>query len=357
MERKQEKNNQEHNKNIEEENLIAGSSNSQLTLQSSTNQSNFRIDLATKYGYIHTKIDRITITGRPTEKLIDSFGNSVQLYDNTGLLSEISITRDGEFSSYVGQLFPEKNQNCFVSYEPVKSLKMGDIRPFRMDFNPNKLTINNLGIALRKIIPYLKDIAITRIDFAFDFERDLSNIFVDWFASKREFFDKTGALKTRYYGNEASDYQIVFYDKKQERLNKSTDENEKELFSSFDTLWRIEFRLHNNNFIKNQIKRNFSVLEKQRITTRNYDLLDTLELSAQEKIFIRASDDYPELFKQLGNSTKSKYRKLREQISEIDLTDIFRDTLVKAEIGLGEVHSVNAVEFFSDILQAKIPKI
>ena len=107
-------------------------------------------------------------------------------------------------------------------------------------------------------------------------------------SGKREFFDKTGALKTRYYGNEASDYQIVFYDKKQERLNKSTDENEKELFSSFDTLWRIEFRLHNNNFIKNQIKRNFSVLEKQRITTRNYDLLDTLELSAQEKIFIRA---------------------------------------------------------------------
>ena len=134
---------------------------------------------------------------------------------------------------------------------------------------------------------------------------------------QKRIFDKTGALKTRYYGNEASDYQIVFYDKKQERLNKSTDENEKELFSSFDTLWRIEFRLHNNNFIKNQIKRNFSVLEKQRITTRNYDLLDTLELSAQEKIFIRASDDYPELFKQLGNSTKSKYRKLKNKFLKL----------------------------------------
>lgn len=356
MERKQEKKIQS-NENIDKENLITGYSNSQLQLQSVLNQSNFRTDLAARYGYIHTKIDRVTITGRPTDKLINSFGNSVQLYDTTGLLSEISITRDGEFSSYVGQLFTEKNQNCFVSYEPIKSLKMGDIRPFRMDFNPNKLTINNLGIALRKIIPYLTDIAITRIDFAFDFERDLNSVLVDWSASKREFFDKTGALKTRYYGNDTSDYQIVFYDKKQERLDKSTDDNEKELFSSFDTLWRIEFRLHNNNFIKNQIKRNFSVLEKQRITTRNYNLLDTLELSPQEKIFIRASDDYPEIFKELGNSTKSKYRKLREQISEIDLTDIFRDTLAFAEIGVGEVRSVNAVEFFYDILQGKIPKI
>lgn len=56
------------NLNSELDSSGAGGSNSPLYVQK-LNPDEFRKTLAKKYGYLHTKIDRLTITGYPNEQL------------------------------------------------------------------------------------------------------------------------------------------------------------------------------------------------------------------------------------------------------------------------------------------------
>ncbi|EKN62318.1 hypothetical protein, partial [Schinkia azotoformans] len=106
------------NMNGELNSLGAGGSNSPLYVQK-LNPEEFRKTLAMKYGYLHTKIDRLTITGYPNEQLEnDLIAEKIVLYDVVGL-AEKSISPDGEFVSYTGQLYkPEFKENFFVSYTP-----------------------------------------------------------------------------------------------------------------------------------------------------------------------------------------------------------------------------------------------
>ena len=70
-----------------------------------------------------------------------------------------AITRDG---SHVRLL---------LDYDKLKGQAF-NARPFRIEFNPNKLRQIDINI-LDTIIPYLEDIAISRVDLAFDiFEVD-----------------------------------------------------------------------------------------------------------------------------------------------------------------------------------------
>ena len=339
--------------NSELDSLGAGGSNSPLYVQK-LNPEEFRKTLAMKYGYLHTKIDRLTITGYPNEQLEnDLFAEKIVLYDVVGL-AEKSISPDGEFVSYTGQLYkPEFKENFFVSYTPIASAKLKN-RPFRIEFNPAKVSYEHLNHVFNSIILRLTDVAISRLDLAFDFERDLTEVRCDWTVTKQEVYDRTGSLKTRYYGDIKSDLQVVLYDKKAERLAKA-DEQEQEEFKQYDTLWRAEYRFRNAGYISAQSRKKFADLEAHPLTIRNYSLLDGLGLSAQEKILLRASDDYPELFKELTKGTKAKYRAIRKDISDDNLADILRGTLEKTEICTGKPQIVNVMKFCDDILHYRNP--
>lgn len=291
-------------------------------------------DYIVKFGYLGCYIDRLTIVGNLTDQL----ENILLDYD-----SEINYYHSNFFK---GQLFANSEGNFFIEHDLEKARKMG-IRDFRLEFNPRLSRHEQMEFIERFVIPNLNNVSISRIDIAFDFERDLSNYVIDKAISRRVYFGKDNKVETIYWGSPKSEYQIRIYDKYKERKKKGTD-YDKYYYGSFDCYWRMEFQLNGSKFIEKQIRNDFHVLQETKITKRNYAVQD---LSTQEQIFLFVKDKSPELFSQLGKASKAKYNKLAKDISEVDLSDGFRLAIQNIEYCYDVPQKVSLVDFCKKILE------
>lgn len=287
-----------------------------------------------KFGYLGCYIDRLTIVGNLSEKLreilLHDYSNQIKVYNS---------------ECFKGQLFMNTEENFFVEYDLDKARKMG-IRDFRLEFNPRLSRKEQMNFIFDLVVPNLNNISISRIDIAFDFERDLSSFVIDKAVSRRVFYGKDNQIETIYWGSMMSDVHIRLYDKYKERKKKGSD-YDKFYYGSFDCYWRIEFTLSNSKFIEKQVRNNFHVLQESKITKRNYAIQD---LSIQEQVFLYVKDKAPDLFAQLGSSTKAKYNKLAKDISEVDLSDGFRLAIQNIEYCYDVPQKVNLVDFCNELL-------
>ena len=69
------------------------------------------------------------------------------------------------------------NEKVYIEYDKVKA-DSWDRRNMRVEFNPNKLTHEEMLWLKQNIIDYMEDDGFTRLDLAFDFEDDLSDYYV-----------------------------------------------------------------------------------------------------------------------------------------------------------------------------------
>ena len=103
-----------------------------------------------------------------------------------------------------------------MEYDKIKGQAF-NARPFRLEFNPNKLRSVDTEI-IDTIIPYLEDISISRADLAFDlFEVDCSEFVLEKKGrptATKEFRSDTGKLETKYLGASRSEKQVRLYNKK-----------------------------------------------------------------------------------------------------------------------------------------------
>jgi hypothetical protein len=114
-------------------------------------------------------------------------------------------------------------------------------RIFRIEFNPNK--IKNLTF-MHNIIKRVKHPNITRIDWAVDYQKDLSNCDFRQLTARKtiEYRSRSKQLETLYLGSLKSDKFIRIYNKALELKKakiKFYDEEEKEIEVK-ETLWRVE---------------------------------------------------------------------------------------------------------------------
>ncbi|MCY1573948.1 replication initiation protein, partial [Staphylococcus pettenkoferi] len=125
-------------------------------------------------------------------------------------------------------------EKVYIEYDKVKA-DTWDRRNMRVEFNPNKLTHEEMLWLKQNIINYMEDDGFTRIDLAFDFEDDLSNYYAmtDKAVKKTVFYGRDGKPETKYFGVRDSDRFIRIYNKKQERK----DNADVEVMS--DHLWRV----------------------------------------------------------------------------------------------------------------------
>ena len=65
-------------------------------------------------------------------------------------------------------------EKVYIEYDKVKA-DTWDRRNMRVEFNPNKLTHEEMIWLKQNIIDYMEDDGFTRLDLAFDFEDDLSD--------------------------------------------------------------------------------------------------------------------------------------------------------------------------------------
>ena len=262
---------------------------------------------------LKVSLDNITITAyiKPIKLLAlkSLIENHTAIIVQTAMTDMFkAITRDG---SHVRLL---------LDYDKLKGQAF-NARPFRMEFNPNKLRTVDTEI-LNTIIPYLEDIAISRVDLAFDlFEVDCSEFILEKKGrptATKEWRDQNGKLETKYLGASRSKKQIRLYNKKVEQLENGSEED-KEFAKQFQHWWRLEFQLRSRS-----VEEIFEVIDSVIFKPFVFD-----DLPIETQIYLVAYTRNKNVWQKLHRNTRTKYKKILEtyQTSDTDYLQLMKDLL------------------------------
>lgn len=208
-------------------------------------------------------------------------------------------------------------EKVYIEYDKVKA-DAWDRRNMRVEFNPNKLTHEEMLWLKQNIIDYMEDDGFTRLDLAFDFEDDLSDYYAmtDKSVKKTIFYGRNGKPETKYFGVRDSDRFIRIYNKKQERK----DNADIEVMSAH--LWRVEIELK-----RDMVDYWNDCFNDLHILKPDWSSLEKVKDQAMIYMLIHEESTWGKLERR----TKNKYREMLKSISEIDLTDLMKLTLKENE--------------------------
>ena len=208
-------------------------------------------------------------------------------------------------------------EKVYIEYDKVKA-DAWDRRNMRVEFNPNKLTHEEMLWLKQNIIDYMEDDGFTRLDLAFDFEDDLSDYYAmtDKSVKKTIFYGRNGKPETKYFGVRDSDRFIRIYNKKQERK----DNTDIEVMS--EHLWRVEIELK-----RDMVDYWNDCFNDLHILKPDWSSLEKVKDQAMIYMLIHEESTWGKLERR----TKNKYREMLKSISEIDLTDLMKLTLKENE--------------------------
>ena len=264
---------------------------------------------------LKVSLDNITITA---EIRHSSFNNFKKLVSNhIAIITQKAMT--DMFQAYTksgGQVI------LHLEYDKLKG-QARNARPFRMEFNPNKLRTVDPEI-LNTIIPYLEDISITRADLAFDFfNLDCSEFILEKKGrptATKEWRDKNGKLETKYLGASRSEKQIRLYDKKVEQLTNGS-EDERQNAQQYEHWWRLEFQLRSRS-----VENIFEVIDT--IIFKPF-YFETLGIETQ--LYLLALTRDKGIWNKVSKNTRSKYKKILEthQTSDTDYLQLMKNLLHK----------------------------
>ena len=208
-------------------------------------------------------------------------------------------------------------EKVYIEYDKVKA-NTWDRRNMRVEFNPNKLTHEEMIWLKQNIIDYMEDDGFTRLDLAFDFEDDLSDYYVmsDKALKKTVFYGINGMPETKYFGVRDSDRFIRIYNKKQERKDNADVE------VTSDHLWRVEIELK-----RDMVDYWNDCFEDLHILKPDWTTLEKLKDQAMIYMLIHEEG----VWGKLERHAKYKYKKLIKEISPVDLTELMKSTLRENE--------------------------
>ena len=264
---------------------------------------------------LKVSLDNISITAEIRHR---SFNNFKKLVSNhIAIITQKAMT--DMFQAYTksgGQVI------LHLEYDKLKG-QARNARPFRMEFNPNKLRTVDTEI-LNTIIPYLEDISITRADLAFDFfNLDCSEFILEKKGrptATKEWRDKNGKLETKYLGASRSEKQIRLYDKKVEQLTNGN-EDERQNAQQYEHWWRLEFQLRSRS-----VENIFEVIDT--IIFKPF-YFETLGIETQ--LYLLALTRDKGIWNKVSKNTRSKYKKILEthQTSDTDYLQLMKNLLHK----------------------------
>ena len=208
-------------------------------------------------------------------------------------------------------------EKVYIEYDKVKA-DSWDRRNMRVEFNPNKLTHDEMLWLKKNVIDYMEDDGFTRLDLAFDFEYDLSDYYAmtDKAVKKTIFYGRDGKPETKYFGVRDSDRFIRIYNKKQERKDKE----DVEVIS--EHLWRVEIELK-----RSMVDMWNDCFDDLHILKPDWTSLEKVKDQAMIYMLLHEEDTWGKL----ERHAKYKYKNLIKEISSIDLTDLMKLTLRENE--------------------------
>ena len=208
-------------------------------------------------------------------------------------------------------------EKVYIEYDKVKA-DTWDRRNMRVEFNPNKLTVDEKLWLKQNVISYMEDIGFTRLDLAFDFEVDLSEYYAmtDKAVKKTVFYGRNGKPETKYFGVRDSDRFIRIYNKKQERKDNA------DIEINSENLWRVEIELK-----RNMVDMWNECFEDLHILQPDWETVAKIKDKAMVYLLIHEEDAWG----QLERHAKYKYKKMIKDISQIDLVHLMKSTLKENE--------------------------
>ena len=278
---------------------------------------NHDLDNFSKTGYSNSRLSGNFFTTPQPELSFDAMtivGNLSR--DNAQKLSSfMSIEPQIRLWDILQTKFKAKalQEKVYIEYDKVKA-DTWDRRNMRVEFNPNKLTHEEMLWLKQNIIDYMEDDGFTRIDLAFDFEDDLSDYYAmtDKAVKKTVFYGRDGKPETKYFGVRDSDRFIRIYNKKQERK----DNADVEVMS--EHLWRVEVELKRDMVdYWNDCFNDLHILKPAWTTLE--------KINEQAMVYTLLHEE--SMWGKLSKNTKTKFKKLIREISPIDLTELMKSTL------------------------------
>ena len=278
---------------------------------------NHDLDNFSKTGYSNSRLSGQTLGKSQPELSFDAMtivgnlnkNNAKKLSDFMSVEPQIRLW-DILQTKFKAKALQEK---VYIEYDKVKA-DTWDRRNMRVEFNPNKLTHEEMIWLKQNIIDYMEDDGFTRLDLAFDFEDDLSDYYAmsDKALKKTVFYGTSGIAETKYFGSRDSDRFIRIYNKKKERK----DNADVEVMS--EHLWRVEIELK-----RNMVDMWNGCFDDLHILKPDYT---TIEKATERHTIMALLFDENEWGK-LERRRKYKMRKLMTEISPIDLTELMKSTL------------------------------
>lgn len=208
-------------------------------------------------------------------------------------------------------------EKIYIEYDKVKAASW-DRRNMRVEFNPNKLTYDEMLWLKQNIISYMEDIGFTRLDLAFDFECDLSDYYAlsDKAVKKTIFFGRNGRSETKYFGVRDSERFIRIYNKKKERKDNA------DIEITSEHLWRVEIELKRNMVdYWNDCFNDLHILKPAWAT------LESVKEQAMVYLLLHEESTWGKLHR----NSRRKYKQILQEISPIDLTELMKSTLRENE--------------------------
>lgn len=225
----------------------------------------------------------------------------------------------------------------------VHVFEHGGESDLRIDFNPNSLLkhdVEYIWNEFRFVLTTLKlDLRLSRFDLAFDIInaediRKMRNI--KGGITRKEFYGRSGALETIYWGSQASSVQIRLYDKLAENggktgelyntipeLTKTNDYGQ--FLVQIETAWRLEMQMRTKVIDENLANEVAERLNDFSLTgVFGLDLKPDMLLFAE--VFLNNSDDITLFYKNVSERTlrfwKSKVRKAVHEANDEAVEDI-----------------------------------
>lgn len=252
---------------------------------------------------ISVGFDRITVVGN----FIESREKYVKKHVETNLRINL---RDTGFDKFKAHALDNK---VYIEYDRrlAKQLNRSEVR---VEFNPSKLTEEEKEFVQFVFLDNMRGKEFSRIDLAFDLPIDLNDWYImsDKALKKTVFYGRDDKPETKYFGVRDSERYIRIYNKKLQLSEVDKKEIEDE------HLWRIEFELKRSMTAKwDKCFDDLHVLQPDWKSIKNF--------SERAKIYYLINEQ--SAWSEIHKNSKVKYRKRIKEISDINLSDILRETL------------------------------
>lgn len=260
---------------------------------------------------IVVSIDNVTLVGQLHER--NSYALQNCLDEPYTRLESVPLAGKAK-----GTFFHGNDGGFYFEYDSIRG-KTLNRRNFRMEYNPNNVTLEQKEWLKVNLINKIDDIDFSRCDLAIDINRDLSSYKIEMPKAVKSnlWLSPSGKLETLYKGSPSSQHRIRMYDKNAERADK--DKVGKE-----GHWWRVEHQIRGKK-VESLLLSDFDAFQGIRVL--DYDFMDFTGSVTEQKLlrYFLLTDD----FSGLSKNTIAKYRKMIKELNGIDVVPLFQKEIKK----------------------------